>query len=302
MDRFHEMTVFVTVVEQGGFAAGARRLNLSASSVTRAVAGLEARLGTPLLSRTTRSLRPTEAGERFFADARQVLRELAEIEEGLVGARAAPRGTLCVTAPLMFGQMYVAPILRDYLDAYPDTDARALFADGPLDLAEEGVDVAVRIGTAGEDELHYRQVGSVRRVICGAPSLLEALGEPRTLAELDRFRLIAASMDIGNPHWMFEHEGLPMPYPLAPALAVSTAAAAIEAAVRGWGLTRLMSYQAAPQLASGELRIVLAEYEPPPMPVRVLTLPGREDAPKVGRFVDLCAERLGADPRLAWRT
>lgn len=170
MDRFQEMQVFVAVADEQSFASAARRLNMSAPSVTRAVAALEERIGTRLLARTTRSLHITEAGQRYLADCRRILAELEEAEESAAGSHAVARGQLNVTAPVLFGELFVTPLLVDYLDQYPQVQAKALLVDRVVNMAEEDIDVAIRIGDLPENNLHRVKVGTVRRVICASPA------------------------------------------------------------------------------------------------------------------------------------
>ena len=287
------MRAFVAVAEEEGFARAGRRLSLSAPAVTRAVAGLERRLAAPLFHRTTRMVRLTDAGVRFLADCRRILGELDEAEAAVAGAHGELRGQIALTAPVLFGRMHVAPLLFDFLQQHPRLTARAHFADRITDLIDEGLDVAVRIAHLPDSALHAVPVGAVRRVVCAAPHYLARHGEPRAPADLEQFGAIAFSIGGEAPEpWTFASGDAVRP---RSQLLVNSNDVAIDAAVAGHGLARVLSYQIAPQLRRGELRIVLAEFEPAPLPISLVTLAGRRAAPRVRRFVEFAAERLRAE-------
>ncbi|MBJ7548772.1 LysR family transcriptional regulator, partial [Pseudomonas sp. OA3] len=253
MDRFQEMQVFVAVADEQSFASAARRLNMSAPSVTRAVAALEERIGTRLLARTTRSLHITEAGQRYLADCRRILAELEEAEESAAGSHAVARGQLNVTAPVLFGELFVTPLLVDYLAQYPQVQAKALLVDRVVNMAEEDIDVAIRIGDLPENNLHRVKVGSVRRVICASPGFLAEYGRPQHPNDLrDASVVLAASSTLVSDWQFMGPEGAITVRP-QPRLVVSANQAAIRAACAGWGLTRVLSYQIARQVEAGEL-------------------------------------------------
>jgi len=298
MDRLDSMRVFVAIAEAGGFAPAARRLGLSPPAVTRAVAALEERIGARLLHRTTRIVRLTEAGGRFLADAKRILAELDEAEASAAGAHAEPRGLLTLTAPVMFGARHVAPVLLDFLARHPRVTARTLLADRVVDMLEEGIDVAVRIAHLPDSSLAAVRVGSVRRVVCASPSYLAARGVPRRPEDVAKHDAIAFSSASGEPSWPF-HSGGRIETVIPPAqLTVNTAEVAVAAALAGRGLTRVLSYQVAPEVASGRLEIVLAGYEPPPIPIHVVHPEGRHANARVRAFVDFAAARLRADKSL----
>lgn len=297
MDRFHLLTVYVAVAETGGFAAAARQLKLSPPAVTRAVATLETRLGARLLHRTTRHVRVTDAGQRYLADARRILAELEAADAAAAGVNAEPRGELTVTAPVMFGRLFVMPGIVEYLQRHPATTVSALFLDRIVNLLEEDVDVGVRIGELPDSSLRALRVGAVRRVVCAAPAYLHCHGRPVQPGDLACHTLIAAATGAGAD-WRFGDGGYGTAPRLRPRLTVTSNDAAIEAARAGFGITRLLSYQIAPQLATGELEILLPELEPPPRPIHIVHREGRYPAAKVRAFVDLLAARLRAEPAL----
>lgn len=292
MDRWQAMRIFVRVAETGSFAETARQMNMSAPAVTRSVAGLEELIGTRLLVRTTRSVKLTEAGRVYVDDCRRILADIQEAEASAAGSYATPTGTLAVTASLLFGQMYVMPIITEYLDTYPEMASRTLFLDRPVNIVEEGVDVAVRIGHLPDSGFTAVKVGTVRRVICGSPDYFEKHGIPITPADLKRHRIAASTSAWASPDWKFANDHR---VTVDPALDCNTNDAAIAAAVSGWGLTRVLSYQIGPALIAGDLQIVLAEHEQPPLPIHVIYPEGRHAPAKVRSFVEMAVARLRAN-------
>jgi DNA-binding transcriptional LysR family regulator len=289
------MRVFVAVAEAQGFAPAARRLAMSPPAVTRAISALEERIGTRLLHRTTRIVRLTEAGGRFLADCKRILGQIEEAESSAAGSHAEPRGHLAVTAPVMFGRMHVAPVVLDFLARHPRVTAHMLFLDRLVDLIDEGLDVAVRIAHLPDSSLHAVPVGSVRRVVCAAPEYLAARGAPRTPADLSQHDAIGFSFGASVEEWSFgSSETLSPPTRLI----VNSNDVAIAAAVAGRGIARVFSYQIVPELRAGKLQVVLAEFEPPPIPISVVYAEGRHAAAKVRAFVDFAVERLRADRSL----
>lgn len=298
MDRLHLMSVYVAVAEAESFAGGARRLGMSPPAVTRAVAALEKRLGVKLLNRSTRHVRATDAGQRYLEDARRIIAASDEADEAAAGINAEPRGHLAVTAPVLFGRMFVTPGIVDYLQRYPDMEVSALFLDRVVNLLDEGLDVGIRIGELPDSSFKAVRVGRVRRVVCAAPAYLKTHGSPKQPDDLRQHRIVAASGVTPGVEWKFSRDGVDCPVRIRPRLTVTSNDAAIEAAVLGFGITRLMSYQVAPQLAAGELKIVLGEYEQAPLPIHVVHREGRYASAKIRSFVDLMAARLRAEKSL----
>jgi DNA-binding transcriptional LysR family regulator len=297
MDRLHMMEVFAAVAESGSFAKAARSLRLSPPAVTRAVSALEERLGTRLFLRTTRSMRLTEAGGRFLADTQRILHEIGEAEEAAAGAHANPRGMLTVTAPVLFGRIYVAPILRDYLDLYPAVSAHALFVDRVVNMADEGVDVAIRIGELPDSSLTAMRVGFVRRVVFGAPGYFAEHGTPARPDDLADHRIVTIENGaVTAVDWRFADNAITVR--LKSRLSLTTLDTAIETALSGWALARALSYQVAPHLAEGTLQVVLREFEPKPLPIHIVHQEGRRASAKLRSFVDFAARRLRSDPAI----
>lgn len=307
MDKLDAMRVFAAVAEARSFAAAARELRLSAPAVTRAVAALEAHLGTALLVRSTRQVRVTETGERFLADCRRILGEVEDAEAVARGASAEPRGELALTASVQFGRLHVAPLVLDFLARHPQMRARAFFADRIVNLVEEGYDLAVRIAHLPDSSLTAVRVGRVRAVVVASPDYLARYGEPQTPADLPQHAAVGFSFEgSAPPRWTFLPEsgleaGARRGEAWQPRIAftVNAGDVVLAAAVAGHGLARALSYQVAADVAAGRLRIVLAGHEPPPIPVHLVYPAGRRAAAKVRHFVDFAAERLRADPALA---
>lgn len=292
------MSTFVAVVDSGGFAAAARRLRLSAPTITRAVAAVEARVGAQLLVRTTRFVRLTDAGSRYLAHCRRILRDLEEAEARAAGLHLAPQGTLVIAAPVLFGQRLLLPLLLEFLRAFPAISARALLVDRPVQLDEEGIDAAIRVGVLPDSALVATALGQVRRVLCASPVYLEQHGRPQDPTKLARHAIVVSAADGRSDRWTFADGEQTVEIDIAPRLIVSTNEAAILAAEAGAGLTRVMSYQIDEALREGRLERLLQPHEPGPLPVSLVTLEGRHGAAKLRAFVRFTADRLRGHPAL----
>lgn len=292
MDRFLGMRVFVMVAEAGSLAAAGQKLGLSPPAVTRSLASLEKHLGCRLLHRTTRSLSLTEAGARYLEDCRRILAEVEEAEEWLRGEQSAPQGGLSLTAPVMFGQLYVLPVVRDFLDLYPRVEARVALLDRVVNLLDEGHDMAVRIGPLPDSSLLAARVGEVRRVVCASPEYIARHGVPLTPADLGRHQVIAT--DAGRT-WRFRSGTVRV----RPRLVVNSNQATLDAALAGWGITSHLSYQVASSVRSGRLRLLLVEHEREPWPIHVVHHQGRRASVKVRLLLDELVRRLREHPDLS---
>lgn len=286
------MSVFVAVAEEEGFAAAARRLNMSPPAVTRTIAALEAHLGIKLLTRTTRFVRTTNAGQRYLESARSILAQADEADEAAAGVHAAPRGHLAVTAPVLFGSMHVMPGIVEFLTRYPDVFVNAVFLDRVVNLLEEGIDVGVRIGELPDSTMRAIPVGSVRRIICASPGYLAGGPELNEPNHLRAQTIISASPVSPGLEWRLGNAKQQISVKVQPRLTVTNNAAAIEAALMGFGITRLMSYQVAGHLAAGRLVRIFPEYEPPALPVSIIHLEGKPASGKVRALVDVLVEQL----------
>lgn len=294
MDRLDEWRVFTLVAGLRSFIGAARALGRSPQAITRSVRSLEARLGTRLLHRTTRSVSLTGDGERHLARGRRVLAEI-DLLEAPEPADAALRGPLALTAPVLFGQLHVAPVLAEFLAEHPALDVRLTLLDRVVALADEGIDVGVRIGALPDSALTARLVGHVRSVVCASPAYLRRHGVPRAPEDLREHLAIAFTGATPIPdRWSFPGPGRrERGVAVRPRLTVNTAQAAIDAALAGLGLTRVMSYQVAELVAARHLRLVLTAFEPPAVPVHLVHLPGLQ-ARVATAFVGFAADRLRA--------
>jgi DNA-binding transcriptional LysR family regulator len=295
MDRIQSMQVFVRVADVGGFAEAARQMHLSPPAVTRAVAALEVVVGSRLFVRTTRSLKLTDTGVRYLEDCRRILSDIAEADATAAGIYGTPSGTLTVTASAMFGQLYILPILTDYLDTYPDVTGRALFVDRVTNIVDEGIDVSIRIGDLPDSSHSAVKVGTVRRALCGSPAYFERRGRPAAPSDLGDHRIVAATSAWNSLDWRFGSAGQTH-VTVKPSLFCNTNLAARDAAVSGWGLTRLLSYQVAAELENGSLETVLNDFELSPVPIHIVHLEGRRASAKVRAFVDLAVTKLRQNP------
>ncbi len=292
MDKFRSIQVFIKVADNQGFAAAARSLNMSPPAVTRAVAMLEEELGTPLFVRTTRLVRLTESGQRFLQDARRILHDLEEAQDTATGSHSAPRGELHVTAPALFGRMYVTPILGDFLNMYPEVSARTLFVDRIVNLVDEGMDVAIRLGNLPDSSLVAVRCGLIRHVVVASPDYIARKGMPVLPEDLSDHQIIQSTAAAAGNDWKFQHNDRPISVRLEPRVRMNTNDAAVELAVRGGGMARLISYQVAPYVADGRLQVVLDAFEMPSQPVHVVHQEGRLVSAKVRAFVDFAAQGL----------
>ncbi|WP_206244538.1 LysR family transcriptional regulator [Novosphingobium terrae] len=290
MEQLKALRTFIAVAEQASFAQAARRLHMSPTTVTRTVAALEDSLGTPLLIRTTRSVRLTEEGAAFLERCRAGLAEIDGAFEAVRGTGQAPRGTLTVTAPVMFGRLHILPIVTELIQRHPGLNVRLLLLDRVVRLVEEGVDVAVRIADLPDSALHMRKVGEVRRVYSASPAYLAEKGEPHHLADLRHHRMIAIEDEVGAHRLLDTGHNRTGEGP--PRLSVNSVQAGIEAAISGLGIVRTLSYQITQDLQAGRLRQILTDVVSPALPVSLLFQSGRRNTPNIRAFTDLVQERL----------
>ena len=289
MDRLEAMAAFVAVADSRGFAAASRRLGLSASGVTRLVAALEERLGARLLQRTTRQVTLTDAGARYLERARRILADVNEAESAAQAERSTPSGRLTVTAPNVFGRLHVAPLVCAYLKQHSGVTAELTLSDRVVNLVEDGVDIAVRIGQL-EDSSHIaRAVGATRRVVVAAPKYLKRRKAPTTPADLAGHDTIQFTAITPTAEWRFLRDGSEHRVALGPSFVTNSADAAIGHAEQGGGLAMVLGYQVAEALRAGRLRVVLAEFEPEPLPIHLVYPSTRLLSAKVRAFVNLAA-------------
>ncbi|GGI20622.1 LysR family transcriptional regulator [Oxalicibacterium faecigallinarum] len=290
MDRLDELEVFLAILDTGSLVGASRKLGRSAPAVTRLLSALEERIGTRLLERTTRHLAATEAGLRLAGQARQVL----SLYEAAVSddASTAMRGKLRITAPMVFGRRHVAPIVNSYLDRYPEMQVEMMMSDRNLDLIEEGLDLAVRIGTLADTTLVARPVGMVGRLLVASPDYLARRGMPQTPHDLLQHDVIFTTERIHATEWRFRHEGRERTVQLTPRLTVNEIDAALLAAKAGRGIARALSYQVAEDLEAGALVRLLPDYEPAPLPVQLVVTGTRHMVPRLRAFLDHAVSAL----------
>jgi DNA-binding transcriptional LysR family regulator len=287
MDRIDAMQAFVAVADSQGFAPAARKLGLSPSGVTRLIAALEERLGARLLQRTTRSVTLTDVGMRYLERARRILADIEEAERSAEGERTRPSGRLAVSAPIGFGRLHVSPVMSKYLARYAEVSGELRLSDRMINLVEDGVDLAVRIGHLPDSTLVARHVGEMRRMVVASNAYLKRRGEPKSpqaITSHDTIQFGAA------PDWRFVEDGRDVRVAPAPRFVTNSADAAIQYAEQGGGLTRVMAYQAEGSLKRGRLKIVLAKFEQPALPIHIVYPTSRLLSAKVRAFIDLVTE------------
>ena len=296
MDRLRQMQVFVAVAEEEGFAAAARRLQISPPAVTRMISALEQDLDTTLLIRTTRHVRVTEAGLKYLDDCRRILADIHTAEAQAAGLQATPQGQLTLTAPIMFGRYHVMPVVQAYLKRYPDVQAEVLLLDRVANLMEEGIDIAVRIGELPDSTMYARRVGAVRKVVVASPDYLQQAGTPKHPEGLKQHCIIAPQagdqhLSAGG-HWRFYGPQGEVSTFFKPRLSVSNNEIAIDAAANGFGITRVLSYQVAEHIQTGALQVLLEDFEPPPHPIHIMHREGRHRRAQVRAFIEMIVEEL----------
>jgi len=292
MDKLRAMASFVRIVEKGSLTSAAADLGMSLPSVVRTLAALELDLGATLLTRTTRRLNLTEEGRQYLGRCRIILGQVHEAEASFVTQRAEPHGRIGVTASIMFGRRYVAAITNEFVQHYPAVTAELLFVDRMVNLVEEGVDVAIRIGRLADSSLVAVPVAHVRRVVCASPAYLRKHGTPRHPNDLREHRFVRFTGLAPRPEWHFRIGARRRAVPIASVLAYNQAESAIEACAMGIGLGSFLSYMVAPARQSGKLSYVLERYEIDPVPVQVVYPYSRMMSPTVRAFIDACVERL----------
>ncbi|PLX37265.1 MAG: LysR family transcriptional regulator [Hyphomicrobiales bacterium] len=292
-DRFDAMSVLVAAADAGSLSAAARRLGMPLATVSRWVAELEERLGTRILHRSTRGLSLTEPGEAYLAACRSILEQVGEAERVAAGEFSVPKGLLTVSAPIVFGRLHVLPVIAAFLETYREVDVRLEQSDRPVSLVEDRIDAAIRIGHLPDSRLRARRIGEVRRVICASPAYLAERGRPERPDDLAGHDCVTFENLMAPDRWQFGEGQAQRTVTVKSRMVVNTAEAAVDAAVAGLGLTRVLSYQAVEAVAAGRLEIVLQDHEPEPWPVSILYGGGLVPQ-KLRMFVDFAAPRLEA--------
>ena len=300
MDRLEAMSTLLAAVEAGSLSAASRRLGMPLATVSRKVSELEAHLRTRLVNRTSRRLTLTDAGRSYVVACRRILEEISEAERAAAGEYLAPRGDLAITAPIVFGRLHVLPVVIAFLAAYPDVDIRLALSDRVVNLQEDDIDLAVRIGELPDSSLIATRVGAIREVVCGSPAYLARRGTPRSPADLRAHDCISFEGMTSPAGWKFalgksgKSGKSTVSVAIRSRLIVNTAEAAIDAATAGLGVARVLSYQVAGALRAGTLTLVLRKFEPPPAPVSLVHA-GQGLLPlKLRAFLDFAAPLLKA--------
>jgi DNA-binding transcriptional LysR family regulator len=299
MDRFRAMLTLTRIVDGGSLSAAARSLGVSLPAVVRTLAALEEHLGTRLLNRTTRRIHLTDAGHEYYERSRQILDALGDAERAASAARSRPAGTLSLTAPVVYGRLKVVPLLVEYRRRFPDVAVRLLLVDRNVNLIEEGLDLALRIGPLADSSLVAVELASVRRMVFASPRYLRQRGVPRHPQQLAQHPCLSLSVLAPSDHWQFRDKGKALAVKLRPAFVSNSPDAVIGMAEAGAGIGLALSYQVARSLARRALAPVLEEFAPPAMPVSALYPHGRLTAAKVREFLALAAGALGERSRRA---
>jgi DNA-binding transcriptional LysR family regulator len=292
MDRLESMSILLSAVEAGSLSAASRALGTPLATVSRKVSELETHLKTRLLNRSSRRLTLTEAGRSYVAACKRILEDVREAERAASGEYSAPRGDLVITAPIVFGRLHVLPVAIEFLKTYPDIDIRIVFADRLFNLFEDKVDLAVRIGALPDSSLVATRVGSIRRVVCASPAYFAKRGLPKRPQELDAHSCVRFEALSSPDTWTFTVGKSDKPFAIHSRLIVNTAEAAIDAAIAGIGIARVLSYQIAAATRAGTLAVALREFEPGPWPVSLVHDSGRPLPIKLRAFIDFAAPRL----------
>ncbi|TIO06324.1 LysR family transcriptional regulator [Mesorhizobium sp.] len=292
MDRLEAMSLFVAAIEAGSLSAAGRRFGIPLATVSRKVSDLERHLKTRLLNRSTRQLTLTDAGHAYLAACRRILDEVGEAERTAAGEYSTPTGELIITAPIVFGRLHVLPVVTGFLGAYPDVAIRLMLADRITQLTEEHIDLAVRIGELPDSSLVATRVGSIRRVVCASPAYLAKHGTPDTPRDLVAHSCITFEGLTAPAAWTFAAGKTELAVPIRSRLRVNTAEAAIDAAIAGVGMTRVLSYQITAAVRSGTLCAVLEAFEPQPWPVSLVHVRQGLLPVKLRAFLDFAAPRL----------
>ena len=288
------MSILVAAVDAGSLSAASRRLGTPLATVSRKVSELEAHLGTRLLNRSSRRLTLTEAGQSYVAACKRILDDIGEAERAASGEYRVPRGDLIITAPIVFGRLHVLPVVTEFLKTFPEIDVRLLLSDRVVNLFEDPIDLAVRVGELPDSGLVAIRVGAIRRVVCGSPAYFSARGTPKSPRDLGAHDCVTFEALMAPEAWTFTTGRSEVSIPIHSRLVVNTAEAAIDAAIAGVGITRVLSYQIATATQVGTLVIALQEFEPAPWPVSLVYGGGRLLPLKLRAFLDFSAPRLKA--------
>lgn len=292
MDKLQSIAVFMEIAERGSLSAAAIALDKSLPSVVRILANLEADLEVRLFNRTTRRLTITDDGRLYLEYCRKIVATIEESELAMSQSHREPTGSITLTASIKFGEMYIAPLLVEFLAAYPKVEIKLLLLDRLVDLIEEGIDVAVRIAPVRDSHLVAKPITQVRQVICAAPSFLQQVGRPKNPQDLSQFSCIRSTGFVESGTWTFQENGQPCMVDVKGRLMCNSIGSSLVACIAGAGFGRFLWYQVLPALQAGELEIVLEDFEPEPRPLSLIYLPNRLRSSRMRIFIDWMAQRL----------
>jgi DNA-binding transcriptional LysR family regulator len=293
MDRLGAMAILVASVEQGSLSAAGRKLGVPLPTVSRKVSELEAHLKTRLLVRSTRKLALTEAGITYVAACKRILEDIGEAESQASGEYTVPRGELTLTAPIVFGRLHVLPVVNDFIARFGEINVRMTLSDRNINLVDDQIDMAVRIGDLPDSSLLATRVGTIRRIVCGSPEYFAAHGTPKTPDDLNDHQCVTFSAMAGGVSWAFKSPGrrVKLMTPLC-RLNINTAETAIDSVIAGVGVTNVLSYQVASAVSERKLQIVLKDFEPPPIPVHLVHAHQQLLPLKMRRFLEFAGPRI----------
>ncbi|OON38070.1 LysR family transcriptional regulator [Izhakiella australiensis] len=294
MDRLEAMSMLIAVTEHGSLSAASRTLQVPLATLSRKISDLESLLGTRLLIRTTRKLTLTDAGVSYIEAARRILEQVTEAERQASGEFVAPKGELVITAPVMFGRLHVLPLVVDFLEQFPEISVRLLLSDRNVDLVNDHVDMAVRIGRLPDSSMIATSVGSMRTVTCASPGLIARYGQVNSPEDLASLPCITLEAPMPTYCWRYRHpqNNQPLEIAIQSRLTVTTTEVAVQAAIRGVGVARLLHYQVVDAVGRGELNMLLAQYEPEIVPVHLIHASRGQMPLKMRRFLDFAAPQL----------
>lgn len=292
MNKFELMRIFMTVCDQGSFVAASQTLNVSAPVVTRSIAQLEGFLGVKLFTRTTRKIALTESGQIYQQECERILQDLQHVEDVVSGSYAEPKGTLRVSAPVLFGRIHVLPIVSQFLNQFPDVDVRLMLQDQIVDLLDEKIEVAIRIGHLSDSGLFAKRVGYVHRYVVASRHYIDHFGEPACPSDLTRHRIVTTQSDKRFARWNFMRDSASESVKLTPRFVTNNIATAVDAVLANQGVCQLLSYQVIEHLESGNLVRLLQNYETEPLPVHIVHLEGRRANARTRHFIEYAAQQL----------
>jgi len=297
MDRFREMEIFLSVVDEGNFVAAARREGISPPSVTRAIAALEQRIGLPLFSRNTRSTNLTKVGESFLHDCRHILNGIRAAEAAAAGQNCAPNGLIRISAPMIYGGMFVAPLVKMYLEHFSNVSFSCLFIDRDTDLLNEGIDICIKVGHMELSHGHSIKIGETREVVCASPLYFQERVRPMHPDQLHDNTIINCTASALTPVWQFQNGTQLLTISPSARMDVTCNLAAVSIAREGYGVTRAFFYQVAEDVQNGRLELLLEDYEVPSMPVNLIFRERIRSSSSIYAFADFMIKNLPAAAR-----